>query len=130
MKPELQNKLMRKYPKIFRQANLSPQETCMCWGIECGNGWYNIIDDLCGFIQCTVDNGNCEQVEAVQVKEKFGTLRFYVNIEPDMIFGAIAFAGYLSSKICEECGSRDQVESTQGWIKYLCKVCREKREGK
>jgi hypothetical protein len=22
----------------------------MCWGIECGNGWYNIIDTLCGLL--------------------------------------------------------------------------------
>lgn len=34
MNIELQEKLFEKYPKIFRQKDLSMNETCMCWGIE------------------------------------------------------------------------------------------------
>jgi hypothetical protein len=31
------------------------QETCMCWGFECGDGWYDIINSLCANIQHHVD---------------------------------------------------------------------------
>jgi hypothetical protein len=48
--------LIKKYPKIFRDVNKSPQETCMCWGFECGDGWFKILDNLCAAIQERVDN--------------------------------------------------------------------------
>jgi len=75
MKQELQDKLFAKYPKIFRQRELSPQKSSMCFGIECGDGWFGIIDFLCKRLK---ENGECE---AVQVKEKYGGLRFYVTSE-------------------------------------------------
>jgi hypothetical protein len=51
MKQELDEQLCKKYPKIFKNRHASMQETCMCWGFECGDGWYNIIDQLCANIQ-------------------------------------------------------------------------------
>ena len=51
MNKENQDKLFEKYPKIFRQKDLSMDQTCMCWGIECGDGWYPILDALCAEIQ-------------------------------------------------------------------------------
>ena len=50
MTPELQNSLYERYPKIFRQKDMSIQETCMCWGICTGDGWYDIINMLCNAI--------------------------------------------------------------------------------
>ena len=44
MKEELQKQLFDKYPKIFGDHTKSPQETCMCWGLEVRDEWYNIID--------------------------------------------------------------------------------------
>jgi len=71
MRGELQQQLFDKYPAIFRQRNLPPQETTMCWGIECGDGWFTIIDTLCDWLtKMRVFTG--AQVEAEQVKEKFG----------------------------------------------------------
>lgn len=58
MKPELENKLFEKYPKIFRQKDLPPNQSCMCFGIECGDGWYKILDVLCQAIQWKVDEDN------------------------------------------------------------------------
>ena len=87
MKKALQNKLFEKYPSIFRQKDLSNQETAMCYGITCGDGWYTLIDEMCGNIKNRMENYNRgkpkEQhlvCEATQVKEKFGGLRFYVWI--------------------------------------------------
>lgn len=43
MKQELQDNLYKEFPEIFKQKNLSMKETAMCWGIECGDGWYTLI---------------------------------------------------------------------------------------
>lgn len=125
MKEELEKKLYEKYPKIFRQKDLSMQETCMCWGMECDDGWYWLIDKLCDTIQNYTDINGKDQVEATQVKEKFGGLRFYVIGANDLVDGMIWLAESMSHNICEKCGSTKDVSSTKGWIVTLCKTCME-----
>ena len=124
MKKELQNKLFNKYPKIFRQKDLPMTETCMCWGIECGDGWYDILDRLCQRIQDYVDKTGCPQVEATQVKEKFGTLRFYTQGGDETTESFIDEAEEETEHICELCGSKEDIQPTKGWIHYLCPKCR------
>lgn len=62
MKDELENKLVKEFPNLYKQTSLSPQETCMCWGFCCGDGWEKIIYNLSKKITELVPN-----VEAVQV---------------------------------------------------------------
>ena len=130
MKKELEEKLFEKYPAIFRQKDLPATHTAMCWGIACGDGWYDIIDALC----CQIKNHlkyNIEKdegtilVEAVQVKEKFGGLRFYYHGGDSYINGLVSMAESMSYRVCEECGSPGKA-SKKGWIKTLCEPCREK----
>ena len=63
--------------------------------------------------------------EAAQVKEKFGTLRFYVHGATDEQYAMIRFAENLSSTICEVCGSMKGRLNNNGWIRCRCKNCRE-----
>ena len=77
------NDLMDRFPILFQDRNKSMDKTCMCWGIECPHGWYNILEQLCTVLEFH----NMEFVKnygiaivADQVKEKFGTLRFYYTI--------------------------------------------------
>lgn len=124
MDKKLQDKLFSRYPKIFEQRKLPMTQTCMCWGIDTGNGWYWLIDKLCESIQSYIDhNEKGYQLEATQVKEKYGTLRFYTNGKPDIIHGMIWLAEHLSGYICEECGSMEGVTQTTGWIVSLCPKC-------
>ena len=124
MKAELENKLYEKYPGIFRQKDMSCQETCMCWGISTGDGWYNLIDDLCDKIQKYIDVTGKEQVEAMQVKEKFGGLRFYIGGADDIVYNYIYEAESESYKTCEACGGKEDVSQTKGgWITTLCGEC-------
>ena len=109
MSPELQNKLYSKYPKIFVDKDKSMQESCMCWGIETPDDWYDIIDTLCHALtytystsldidkedakrlsikpirfreeDCYIYSVECPQIIAEQVKEKYGTLRFYFRLD-------------------------------------------------
>ena len=74
MNAEKENYLYETYPSLYRQHTLSMEQTCMCWGFECGDGWFDIINNLS---QKLVEIATT--VEAVQVKEKFGGLRFYIG---------------------------------------------------
>ena len=50
MRKELDEALCAKYPLIFKDRNENMQHTAMCWGFSHGDGWYNIIDTLCGLL--------------------------------------------------------------------------------
>jgi len=159
MKRELDEALCARYPLIFRDRNENMMNTAMCWGFECGNGWYNIIDILCGklcsewlgaksrydFIKDKVGQkmygGSGDIITqgeidlrkqfmeeeaskvpvAVQVKEKFGGLRFYVQAATDKHYQYISFAESMSYRTCEECGAPGKTY-TDGWHTTLCDI--------
>ena len=139
MKQELDQLLCEKYPKLMVNRNKPMIETCMCWGFECGDGWYNILDQLLSNIQHHIDwnNKNFEkgytqykqvpQVTLDQVKEKFGTLRFYYTGGDDVIDGMVRMAESMSGVTCEQCGSPGTTGG-QGWITTLCETHRAARE--
>ncbi|MEA3296149.1 MAG: hypothetical protein U9Q27_03375 [Patescibacteria group bacterium] len=130
MNIELQNKLYKKYPKLFKQKDLPMTQTCMCWGICTGDGWYWIIDNLCNCVQSYIDNNEKDQIEITQVKEKFGSLRFYTSYSNQFINGMICLSEHYSWNTCENCGSINNIIHTKGWISTLCKDCIEKRNKK
>lgn len=138
MRDELDRQLCDKYPKIFANRHSPMTETAMCWGFTCGDGWYNIIDQLCANIQSHIDwkNGQRErllkdnphnieipdavpQVVAAQVKEKFGTLRFYYSGGDETIRGMDRMAESMSAVTCEECGAPGHLRG-RGWLYTAC----------
>ncbi len=131
MRQELQDKLFEKYPKIFRQKDMTPQETAMCRGITCGDGWFILIDELCSSIENRLRNVNRGMpenehliCEATQVKEKFGGLRFYICGGDDYIKGLISLAESMSYRICSKCSNQSKPQKNRGWIYTLCDNCR------
>lgn len=126
MKPENDKKLCEDFPKIFIQINLPMTETCMCWDFECGDGWYGLLHDLCTKIQEHCDKTDCPQVEAVQVKEKFGGLRFYIIGGDDTVDAMIREAEEAADRTCEACGSVGEdvmPRSRRGWFSVKCEDC-------
>jgi len=61
------------------------------------------------------------QVVVVQVKEKFGSLRFYYDGGDDVIRGMVSVAESMSSRTCEKCGAPGK-RVGGGWITTLCKT--------
>ena len=100
--------LLKNHPEIFGEN----------FYFECGDGWFNIIDQLC----YSLKRNKCE-VRAAQVKEKFGGLRFYVDGGSEESHAIISFAERLSYVTCESCGSPGKVGG-KGWITTLCSTCR------
>lgn len=126
MRQELQQKLFDKYPKIFADKDKSIQETAMCWGIECGDGWYRLLDSLCDCIQQYIDYNDTSQIVASQVKEKYGGLRFYYDGGDELIDGMVWLAEHDSYNTCEQCGSTANVKQSEGgWIETRCDKCDE-----
>ena len=132
MQENLDAQLCKEFPKLFIERNMSERETCMCWGFACGDGWYNIIHALCSNIQSHIDWKNREsevvpQVVVEQVKEKFGTLRFYYRGGDDYISGLVSMAETMSGCTCDQCGSPGKTGGS-GWIRTLCDKHREEVE--
>jgi hypothetical protein len=124
MKKELDEYLCKVYPKMMVNRNLHMNETCMCWGFECGDGWFQILNQLMGNIQHHLDWKNrteevVPQVTLDQVKEKFGTLRFYYTGGDDTISGMVRMAESMSGVTCETCG-KPGTSTRGGWIKTAC----------
>jgi hypothetical protein len=94
MKHELETKLKEDFPILYTQMkNADCRRSCMAFGIECGDGWFDIIYDLSKQIEefnKTVEEE--EQIIAAQVKEKFATLRFYTQGYNDKVSAMITEA--------------------------------------
>lgn len=108
------------------------KEPIELFGYECGEGWWPLVEEA----KQMIDEWNeshpdkKEELEFTQVKEKFGELTIYLNFYPDNIFKKLMELSERSLKICELCGSTDNVERKQshGWIYTLCPECRKKEE--
>jgi hypothetical protein len=67
------------------------------------------------------------QVTLDQVKEKFGTLRFYYTGGDDYIRGMVSLAESLTGVTCESCGNVGERRGG-GWVHTYCTPCEEARE--
>ena len=140
MNKTLDNFLSENYPRIFIERSLSPKESCMGRGFECGNGWFPLIDLLCHKIQSYIDSHNryqkneppIPQVVFLQVKEKFGGLRIYHLGGDAYCQGLIDMMGTMSYCFCEICGDAGcrNVGHTSGWIQSVCVDCAKKTKRK
>lgn len=39
-------KLVKRFPVLFQNFYSPMSETCMCWGFECGDGWFDVVWQL------------------------------------------------------------------------------------
>jgi hypothetical protein len=108
MRRELEQKLIVRWPSWFK-VNGDFRETRMMDGFVHGDGWFDIVWRLCEDLEpLTIESEKAtgEPFEVLQVKEKFGELRFYVSHihRTDAILQRIGAAGLESVRTCEVCG--------------------------
>jgi len=131
MNKELELKLVQKYPTILKDYGGDMKKTCMHFGMECGDGWYDLLDDLLSKLDYLSKNSGV-QVITDQIKEKFGTLRFYYStvvktdlnldiIVSKIVYDVVSVAEKQSAYICENTGEDGVICSRLGWLKTLCK---------
>jgi hypothetical protein len=218
MNDQLTQRLVRRFPVLYQDYHSPMTRTCMCWGFDHGDGWFEIIWQLSlaiegelnyswlrerwylfkksffgvwnKFIYSLSPNAQDKQTQegsgtkedpyrsvvvekarpdwlarvacrllfpgrfddyrswagklqhlgfkafvrwpytgfaVAQVKEKFGTLRFYCP-STGAIQTYIQLAERLSAVTCEECG-RPGTANDSGWIRTQCEQCRGIRVG-
>jgi len=135
MQNDLQNELYEKYPKLFENRHKPVTESCMAFGVECGDGWYVILSNLCQEIAQHEKNISDQQkhfpeetgdywpVRFDQIKEKFGGLRVYYTGGDEFVRGLVSMADAISYSVCEACGEKGK-PNENGWISTLCDNCR------
>lgn len=134
-------KLFNDFPEIFAGKDKPIPKSLLLFGLECDDGWYDLVYNLCKKLKLLMDLTGI-MVEAMQVKEKYGTLRFYAGtrtppkLSPtgdfnevlcEIIDDLINEAENRSAFICEICGDRSGSLAHKGsWFKTLCNKCADK----
>lgn len=126
-------RLYRDFPRLFRK-----RDGAMAWGIACGDGWVGLICELSrGIEDKSREFGLLPESDispvVVQVKEKFGTLSFYLDFpsgdNDDKTFISairqlVIRAADQSSKTCERCDHPSMLRRG-GWWHAYCDSCEE-----
>ena len=100
------------------------------YGCECGDGWYLLINDLCGEITAAYSQAGKEPVIIVkQVKQKFAKLRFYYSFEGASDGFVIDFLGSAVLRLePTEDGISDEVKALRSEIKSIVRKYEKKSE--
>ena len=155
MKQELEQKLYAIDPVFFREKDMDMTQTCMCWGIECGDGWYEPITKFLEKVkmlnQLLVPVNKC--IVASQIKSKWADFTCYWNIDvldedndqglgekeeelvstvygmmEDTVNGCVEEC----SHTCEICGKHsiwnDEVFVCGSWLTVKCLECAQKKQ--
>ena len=126
--------LCERFPLLFMDRHVSMQATAMCWGFEIGPGWMGIMYDTAARLELLILDAITEDDDAwrlgyfraSQVKEKYGTLRFYLSGGTNEMYSIVDAAEKQSAKTCETCGKPGKVRG-EGWYYTACGPCAKKR---
>lgn len=119
MNKENKLKLFTDFPNLYRGRNESITQNLMPFGFECGDGWFNLIYELSEKVS-KLD----PECKAVQVKEKFGGLRFYTAATSKEVYDLISEYETRSYRTCEDCGDTKTAKPRDGgWIRTQCNKC-------
>ena len=140
MREDLEKQLYELGPILYQEKDLPMNQTCMCWGFECPDSWFNILKDLTIELE-NINNNYKGKYECVarQVKSKYGSLRFYYylnilikNSTEDEVKLAteldnkcqaiIDKAEVATTQICCLCG-KQATKVSKGWISFYCDDC-------
>lgn len=140
----LLRRLIASHPLLFRSKKRIAQ---LEFRSHLPAGWFPIFDKLCTDIENVLGPEDCKKFNVEQIKEKFGTLRFYyklggrADVHVDLISNDIAqhfatergkddasvrvrelvdAACARTSWVCLKCGSWGRTDSAGGWLATLC----------
>ena len=124
-KEEIQE-LITKYPWLENRATAEHNVT---WLDDLEPGWYEAFGkELCEELAEAIEEDGSNEFEIIQIKEKFGALRFYAAGYGLKTRDVIAKYEELSKYVCGHCGKPAKYITT-GWIYPLCEYCIEEING-
>ena len=97
------------------------------------DGWnYSFGEQMCEeILQALIKNGiDPNDYVVQQVKEKYGTLRWYDYHGCEDVDNIIDKYEELSEQICQNCGKKKAKYMTTGWIGFFCEDCVQGIEGR
>jgi hypothetical protein len=106
---EFETDMKTRFPLFYKNLGGNINETCMYWGIAVNLGWWNLIEKMSERIE-EINKTLETPVVAAQIKQKFATLRVYVDYGTDEVYDIISETEKESQTICESCGTRENVK--------------------
>ncbi len=91
-----------------------------------GHGWYELLDKLMSDLETVLSWTPVESwPNVVQIKEKFGGLRFYFDekVEIGRVNELVTLAEQRSMEICDTCGQPGELRKDRSWMRTLCDKC-------
>lgn len=107
MKPELETQIHNDFPELFSRP----------MHLEIGDGWYKVLRGLCVDLMAQP-----KPPKFTQIKEKFGTLRVYLDGYSFHSDRVVRVAEAASAVVCEWCGEPGEMRSGS-WLLTLCDSC-------
>lgn len=130
IRKDMEMLLLERFPTLFKHLHSTPFESCMGRGIECWEGWYDLIWECSKELEAIHPD-----IEYTQIKEKLARLTIYVDY-PKGEDGKVDEEDYrtinaildkyrtLSQKVCEGCGTTQNVAlRNNGWLFTFCNSC-------
>lgn len=124
MKEEHQQFLFETYPSLYSEAHFHISQSCRCWKITAGDGWYEILRKASHEITEIIERKNLDPSLYcfTQIKQKFGELRIYMTGSDEDIQQVIYRAMEASMTRCEDRGKPGQMYR-EGWMRTSCQRC-------
>lgn len=124
-------KLVGKYPfllprDIFTYEPLEDYDYSWTELDDMPSGWRKAFgEQMCEEIQQELDLSDIKDYRILQIKEKFGTLRWYGSVETDKLLDITNRYEKLSEVTCIKCG-KSATKISKGWISPFCDKCAKK----
>lgn len=126
MRQELDEALVRDFPLTFAR-NPTGREPWSMFGFECGDGWEPSIRKTAEKLEPLIKAAIEKDPEAAeygyfrtsQLKEKYGTGRWYLSGGTDEMFALVEAWETETEGICEQCGKPGQLRG-RGWLYTAC----------
>ena len=114
--------LVGQFSRLYRGWYSSDPTSPMTYGFECGDGWFRSLYTLSQQIEAYCQqHPEAADLIAVQVKQKFGELRFHVCPLVPAVQQMIEHARVQSRQTCERTGKPGEMcRDPNGYYQTLC----------
>lgn len=121
MNAENTQRLFERFDALYRGRHLPLTQNLMSEGFACGDGWYEVVYALSEQLEAYGQtHAEAADLLVLQVKQKFGELRFYVQPRLPVVEAMIEIARERSRRTCEFTGQPGVRCSREGYYLTLC----------